>query len=659
MAAKINPAIRIKNTSLKNKIFLATTAVILLISILIALFTRWVLISSLSSELRLRGLGIAKSIAEGSRGAILTEDRPQLTSLIFDALLGERRYLLDYIFIQDKTGAVLAHTFTHPFPARLAGSNPLDPAAGTDTAIRLLHHRNRPIYDIAVLVREGIYPIGTVHVGLYKAHIDRLIGKLRSTFLGFLSVVTIIFFGVSHWLSRYISRPLTRLTQASDEISRGQFEKVLPPTTGSGEGRLGENDPRVGASPPKDGIPKSIRTNDEVRLLADSFTHMATQIRRSQAQLRESELKYRSLFTSGPNPILVLDRRDYTIIDASPSTEEVYGYTREELIGTPIDRLGPFEMTDELPAIIKPVLVSAKVAYQRKDKSKLYVNVHACPTRYGNRSALIVATTDITAMVEKDNQLIQFSKLKTLGEMSAGIAHELNQPLNAIKMGSEYLAMMTEDEKLMTHENLLTVGAEVSRQVDRATEIIGRLRDFGRKTDFTREQVCLNDPVRSVLKIMAPQLELQNIRLVLDLADDLPSVRAHNNRIEQVIFNLLTNARDAINQKAIGGHKGLSRAGDENPRQIEVRTAAREGHAMVTVSDTGVGIPKEVQANIFEAFFTTKEMGEGMGLGLSISSGIVEDYGGVIRTESRLGQGTTFQLSFPLASQTNASADHQ
>ncbi|MEJ2643049.1 MAG: ATP-binding protein [Desulfosarcinaceae bacterium] len=638
MGAKVTPFTRIKNTSLKNKIFLATTAVILLISVFIALFTRWVLISSLASELKLRGLGIATSIAESSRGAILTENRPQLTSLIFDALLGERRYLLDYIFVQDKKGAVLAHTFTHPFPARLAGGNPLDPAAGTESAIRLLRHGDRSIYDIAVLVREGIYPIGTVHVGLYKAHIDRLINKLRSTFLGFLSVVTVIFFGVSHWLSRSISRPLSRLTQASDEISRGNFERILPPTTDGGE---------------KEGADRrtSIRTNDEVRLLADSFTHMTAQIRRSQDQLRESELKYRSLFTSGPNPIFVLDRRDHTIIDANPSTEKTYGYARKALIGTPIERLGPFEITGDLPLPPKPVLVSAKVAYRRKDNSKLYVNVHACPAHYGKRPAFIVATTDITKMVEKDNQLIQFSKLKTLGEMSAGIAHELNQPLNAIKMGSEYLEMMSEQENLMRREDLLTVGAEVSRQVDRATAIIGRLRDFGRKSDFGREQVCLNDPVRSVLNIVAPQLELQNIKLVIDLEGDLPTVRAHHNRLEQVIFNLLTNARDAINQKSV------SAVGDQDPRQIEIRTATRGGHAEVTVSDTGAGIAKEDQAKIFEAFFTTKEMGEGMGLGLSISSGIVEDYGGVIRVRSSPGRGTTFRISFPLAPLGNPSAD--
>ncbi len=631
MAARVgkNIVARLQNTSLKNKIFLATMAVILLISVLIALFTRWVLISSLTSELKQRGLGIATSIAESSRGAILTEDRAALTSLIFDALLGERRYLLNYAFVQDKAGTILAHTFTHPFPDHLTYSNPLD-GDSADQAIRLLQHRNLAIYDIAVPVREGIYQIGTVHVGLYKQRIDKLISKLRSTFLAFLSVVTIIFFAVSHWLSRYISRPLSLLTEVSDEISRGNFEGVIPAAMGTPPESASDHTRRPRAP-----------SKDEVRLLADSFAHMTAQIKRSQAQLQESELKYRSLFTSGPNPIFVLDRHDRTIIDANPSAEEIFGYTKSELIGSAFDRLGPLEldnarhMTDDQPG-----LVSAKVTYQRKDNTPIYVSVHACPAHYGDRPAFIVATTDITAMVEKDNQLIQFSKLKTLGEMSAGIAHELNQPLNAIKMGSEYIEMMTERQEMITREDLHTVGAEISRQVDRATSIIGRLRDFGRKSDFSRERVCLNAPIQSVLKILGPQLELQNITVALDLAPNLPSVRAHHNRMEQVIFNLLTNARDAINQKVGGG---------SNPaRRIDIHTSVQGANAVVSVSDTGVGIPAAVKEKIFEAFFTTKEMGEGMGMGLSISSGIVEDYRGAIRVESKLGAGTTFRLSFPL-----------
>ncbi len=117
----------VKNTNLKNKIFFFTTAVILLISVIIALFTRWVLISSLTSELKERGLGISHSIAESSRGYILTKDIPQLISLIFDARLGVRKHLVDYVYITDKQDKILAHTFITDFPVKLLNINPIKP----------------------------------------------------------------------------------------------------------------------------------------------------------------------------------------------------------------------------------------------------------------------------------------------------------------------------------------------------------------------------------------------------------------------------------------------------------------------------------------------------------------------------------------------------
>ena len=183
---------RLRNLSLKNKIFFSTTAVILLISVLIALFTRWVLISSLTSELQRRGLGISESIAESCRGFILTENIPELTSLIFDARLGEKRQLILYVFVLNKNNQVLSHTFTDVFPDGLDRANRVAPEA--KKSIRLIKMRGYSVYDVAVPVKEGIYRIGTVRLGLNKEHIDQLIGKLRTTFVGFVSVVTVIFF---------------------------------------------------------------------------------------------------------------------------------------------------------------------------------------------------------------------------------------------------------------------------------------------------------------------------------------------------------------------------------------------------------------------------------------------------------------------------------
>jgi PAS domain S-box-containing protein len=621
--------------SLQNKIFFSTTLVILLISVVIALFTRWVLISSLTSALELRGMGIAQSVAEASRGHILTHDIPQLTNLVFDARLGERKSLIYYVYILDKQEKILAHSFTRQFPMDLAHPNQIE--SGESHNIRLLHIEGIAVYHIAVPVLEGIYHIGSVHVGLYKKHIDQLIAKLRTTFLGFVSAVIVIFFIISHWLSKYITQPITQLTRVSDELSRGDLNDNLDFANGSS--KRPEFD-HAGA------------TKDEVKQLADSFFKMTRHIKDSQAKLRESEEKYRSLFASGPNPIFVLDRHSLEIVDANPIAEDVYGYAKTELRGMRFSDLGPFadshSRTDDSDG---GVIIRPKCQFFKKDNTPIYVNVYACPARYAQKDALIVATPDITAMVEKDNQLIQFGKLKNLGEMSAGIAHELNQPLNAIKMGSEYLEMILENGREVPADQLQNVVTEVSRQVDRAAAIINRLRDFGRKSDFSRERVDLNQPIKSVLEILGRQFTLQNISVDLELQESLPPVLAHPNRLEQVFFNLLTNARDAlIQQTESGGH-----AFD---RSIKIQTTAQAGRVSVSVADNGIGIPDTVKNQIFEAFFTTKEMGEGMGLGLSITNGIVEDYGGQIDVISREGKGTDFILIFPEADGPGGDAHH-
>jgi len=288
-----------------------------------------------------------------------------------------------------------------------------------------------------------------------------------------------------------------------------------------------------------------------------------------------------------------------------------------------------------------------KIIHYRKGAVPFFVNLHACPISYKGTQAIIIAATDITEMIEKDAQLIQASKMKTLGEMSAGIAHELNQPLNAIKMGSDYLNMVLSQPEsggaCVPRAVLTTISAEMSAQVDRATEIINTLRAFGRKTALVKEELDLNVPVRGVMNIVGQQFKLQNIQVNLDLAPDMPPVMAHDNRLQQVLFNLVSNARDAILARA--DQPGQHPPADSN--RIDIRTYAEGGHVYLSVADTGQGIAEEDLPKVFEPFYTTKTTGQGMGLGLSISYGIVKDYGGEIRIRSARGLGSTFTLCFP------------
>lgn len=672
------PLKRFRNITLKRKITFSILLVILVISAVIALLARWILLSSLTSELEHRGIAIAQSVADRGSGFVLDGNHPALTALLFDmSKLGERRDLVSYIYIAGPENDVLAHTFIHPFPSDLRFANMLN---GEDDEFKVgqVAVNGEPALDIAAPVLEGIYRIATVHVGLNQRHIDGLVGKLRITFLGFIALVIIIIFWISHRLSGYITLPVTKLIEMSDEISKGnlnfrldlgkQYEDMLSdhareercPAYHNSDLPCWHVDRTLGPVSPDSPQPKKppycrecvIRrrqTGDEVLQLADSFAYMVRSIKLYRNRLRESEVKYRSLFDAGPDPIFVLKRSTLRILDVNPRAEEVYGYTEEELLQLCFDALeaddgmGSLSSFSSFEAAVGECVFYPKAIHHRKSGQPFFVNMHACATKYGERDAIIVSTTDITNMVEKDAQLIQASKMTTLGEMSAGIAHELNQPLNAIKMGSDFLGMLVEQDGEVPGDQLTQVTDEMSVQVDRATEIINTLRQFGRKSGMKPESLDVNESVRAIVKIIGRQLELQSIGIDMDLAADLPKINAHDNRLQQVLFNLVSNGRDAINMWSDPDD------GDPKHRLISIRSFADDGKTALTVTDTGCGIDQSQVDKIFEPFYTTKEVGKGMGLGLAISYGIVKDYGGEISVTSKIGQGTTFKLVFPQA----------
>ncbi|MCK5097477.1 MAG: PAS domain S-box protein, partial [Desulfobacteraceae bacterium] len=375
----------------------------------------------------------------------------------------------------------------------------------------------------------------------------------------------------------------------------------------------------------------------------DSFMKMTSEIRISTQKLMESEKKYKSLFTAGPNSIFVINRKTFKILAANQKAVELFGYNSDELLEMSFFSMGSLEQgkfARNYPEG-KSVVISSKVKFYQKDGGSVFVNIHASPAEYREEDVLIVATTDITELVEKDSQLIQASKMTNLEKMSAGIAHEINQPLNAIKMGSEYLIMMKERKEKITKEDFDLVLDEISSQVSRAAEIVNRLKSFSRKADFAREVININNCIRSVTKIIGRQITLQNIDLNLRLDEPIPPVLAYNNRIEQVLFNLVINAKDAVNQRIESGM-------DIPKGEITISSFHDKKNVVIVVADNGTGIKPQDKGKIFESFYTTKEMGEGMGLGLPIIQGIVRDYNGTISVESIEGKGASFKILFPI-----------
>jgi C4-dicarboxylate-specific signal transduction histidine kinase len=232
--------------------------------------------------------------------------------------------------------------------------------------------------------------------------------------------------------------------------------------------------------------------------------------------------------------------------------------------------------------------------------------------------------------------------MPSLGGMSAGIVHELNQPLNAIKMGSEFLTMMVSQRADIRPAQLSQIAGEISDQVDRASEIISRLRTFGQRPDFKKELMDVNEPVREVMAMMHHQLTVDNIAAELDLAEGLPLVWGHKNRLAQVVYNLVINACEAIDtRKKIPD--------DDGRHYIRVCTSCNDEEVTLTVSDTGIGIARVNLGRIMEPFFTTKAVGQAKGLGLSISHEIIRDFDGRLKVSSKPMQGAVFEVILPRA----------
>jgi hypothetical protein len=232
--------------------------------------------------------------------------------------------------------------------------------------------------------------------------------------------------------------------------------------------------------------------------------------------------------------------------------------------------------------------------------------------------------------------------MPNLGGLPAGLAHELIQPLTAIKMGSDFLLDSISKKRKISEKQLFKILDKINHQTDRASEIVNRLRTFGEPPGFKREQIIVNEPIMDMISIIRYQLSLDNIEIELELDETLPPVLSHKNRLGQVVYNLLTNAHEAINE--------AKKAVDPTGRHlIRIRSFQQDNRVILTVSDTGIGISETHLGRIFEPFFTTKAIGQGKGLGLSISNQIVKYYGGRIDVESKEHQGTTFTVIFPRA----------
>ncbi|ABK16321.1 sensor histidine kinase [Syntrophobacter fumaroxidans] len=343
-------------------------------------------------------------------------------------------------------------------------------------------------------------------------------------------------------------------------------------------------------------------------------------IRRYTGELERSEAKYRSLIESAEDMIFTLDSAG-VIKTANQHMARVFGVSGEELAGQSLFRFLPREQATEQLDIVRKALSSDKA--QRAESGfnlhdrELWFNIQYIPVREAGREHehVLGIARDITDRKNLERQLINSEKLASLGTLAAGVAHEINNPIG-IMLGFCDLMLERMDPGTMEYNDLKTI----ERHGLHCKSIVERLLSFARMSEEAEDRCDLNENIQEVVSVVKHTLDINRIRLETALASDLPPVNIDSRGLQQVLLNLVGNAIHAMD-------------GDGVLRIIS-RTGRREEDVELIVADTGCGIRKELIAKIFDPFFTTKKVGEGTGLGLSVSYGIVSKYGGTVECAS-------------------------
>jgi two-component system NtrC family sensor kinase len=239
-----------------------------------------------------------------------------------------------------------------------------------------------------------------------------------------------------------------------------------------------------------------------------------------------------------------------------------------------------------------------------------------------------------------DERLLQTQKLAAMGELAAGVAHEINNPLAIIRQEAEWTGQVLRQAEIPESPQLAEVRdslREIVQQVDRARDITASLLNLARKREPVIQKVDLNRLVRDMAALVEKEAKSSNIRVIRRLQEGLPLIDSDGPLLRQVILNLLNNARQAV--------------GEDGSITITTRQA-EDRRIVITIADTGGGIPAELLNHIFDPFFTTKAPGSGTGLGLAISRGIIHSLGGDITAASRAGEGAEFTIILPLGPET-------
>jgi len=357
-----------------------------------------------------------------------------------------------------------------------------------------------------------------------------------------------------------------------------------------------------------------------------------------EREVTMAEQSYRVLFDSTSDAIFLVDLLSQQIVDANAAALRLTKYSAVDLLGRPFTDICPSLRCETTASVTMDALKIFNAVFRpfsefpvtRANGTTVNCEGDTSLVQSHQRSVLQVNIRDVSERKKVGQQLRRAEKLSALGQLIAGVAHELNNPLAVVMGFSQVMAKRTGlDEKTRNEMQ------RILHESERATKIVRDLLAFARPNDPQKTLVNINRLVASVVETQEAVIRAAGIQLESKLPADLPRTMADHGQIEQVLVNLITNAVYALSMR-------------EKPRLLTIRTEENGYYIRIVVAVNGPGIPKEIIGQIFDPFFTTKPVGKGTGLGLTISNTIVQEHRGKILVESQPDTGTRFIVELPM-----------
>ena len=667
--------------SFRTKLLLGISLIVLTTALSLAVPVSRIASRELLAESRKRGEVLAENLAMRAVDPLLTMDLLQLKVMVDEATAVNADVM--YVFVLDDQGRVLVHSFQGGFPLDLLEVN--QPEEERERGVVLLDIEGERVYDFLVPVSVAGSRQGSVRMGLSMRATESVVQTLVRTIVGLTAGALTVAILLGSWFAISVTRRIKNLQRHAERVVMGDLDQQSAPPAGrqcweiKQCGRtdcpsFGDTRRRCWYVPDKQccecnkGIQEGLEGNhavcevyaenhgDEIQELAETFDVMAvsldrkiSEIRSAQELMAQQQRLMRTILDVMPEFISLLDTRMIYQV-ANKAFAQYLGIPPDEISGKTDFDFFSEEVAEKRNLEGRDVLLTGRSVEMEwtldKGGQQRWFRVISIPVlgEAGKVIGLLRTERDVTEMRRVQEQLIQAQKMESIGKLAGGVAHEINTPLGII-LGYAQLLLEDVPGDSSMHKDLRVI----EKQTQVCRKIVSDLLGFSRQTESSKREMCFNNSIMEVVTLVRHTYAMENVDILCEMDERMPIIYGDPEKLKQVWINLLNNARDAV------GRNGLI--------LVRTRLLRDDGIVRAWFADSGSGISAAHLGNVFDPFFSTKPVGSGTGLGLSVSFGIVEDHEGSIRVESPLppemaeffaektaapGPGAVFTVDIPL-----------